>query len=910
MQTVESACDQIIYSIPNGVRVLSKERAILSTSDGGKVVLDEPLMQLWQDCDQKNLQQILDENTIPSFTRNTIRSALSCLAEAKLIERSWKPPVYKTKIQRGGLVSVIITTYKGEDWIPDCLESLKRQCYSPIEIIVVDNHSNWQIKPWLSKHYKDVRVISHKFPVSLAAAENSGVRVAKGQFYLLMNDDTILKPDAIAEMVKAFERDATIAAVAPKLKFYWARSFFNGIGNRVGSHSWGTDNAIGHLDLGQYDDWQEIPSVCTAAAMFLKEAWKRIGEMDEAFPIYYDDAEWSYRARLMGYKIHLAPKSVIYHAFGGRVPSGEPEDLPVRKLECAVYGRLRFALKLLQSYRTRFIFNYLWEDLTNATGYLIRGQWRYFGAYLMAWKKILLHLPKINTLRKKIQSHRVSSDPDLFDMQRDYLPGFTKDGLPLLTSDLVNNYYHSLISKGETHHMPEFSIPPKKPHVLLISHDVITDKMGGPGLRYYDMAIALSDYYHVTLAVPQATEIKHPKIAIVRYWDDIPESLEVLVENHDIALISGYMSIKFPFLERSSTKLIVDLYDPIFFENMYYYFERPIDEQLRLNEQAVEVTNRIVRIGDYFICGTEKQRDFWLGLLTSCGRVNPKTFSDDPTLRKLIDVVGLAYPARQPIKRPVLRGTYPIIPKNSKIVLWGGGIWNWLDPITLVNAWPQVIKKHKNARLVFLGVKAPNPSVPAHRVSLETVRLAQEIGEKDKSILFIDWLTYDDYESALLEADIGVTFQPDHIESHFSIRARIISYFWAHLPVLLSEGDVTADWVKKHQLGKVVPIGDANAVAAALNDMLGKTKESWNLYFNRIDEMFSAGVVLKPIVDYCMDSRFAPDRLDRKPAQMPSQVSALPLHPVIKALQVARTEGVGAMVRRTIYHLKWMLHKV
>ena len=324
---------------------------------------------------------------------------------------------------------------------------------------------------------------------------------------------------------------------------------------------------------------------------------------------------------------------------------------------------------------------------------LIKGKKPEVRAYWNAWKKILTTSNEIQAERQKIQNLRQVADPDLFTLQQGYPPAFTMNGIPSMTSDLIIRHYHPLIARGETRSMPEHTSTVQNPKVLLVSHDVIDNLMGGPGLRYYDMAVALSRHFRVTLAVPKPTTIRQPDVNIVFYREDAPASLEVLVDNHDVALVSGYMSIKFPFLEHTTTKLIVDLYDPIFFENMYYYFDRTDSEQMRLNEQAVDVTNRMARIGDFFICGTEKQRDFWLGLLTACGRINPQTFRDDPTLRKLIDVVGLAFPDHTPEKRGVLRSQYPILPADARIVIWGGGIWNWLDPISLVKAWPQVVKK-------------------------------------------------------------------------------------------------------------------------------------------------------------------------------------------------------------------------
>jgi hypothetical protein len=84
---------------------------------------------------------------------------------------------------------------------------------------------------------------------------------------------------------------------------------------------------------------------------------------------------------------------------------------------------------------------------------------------------------------------------------------------------------------------------------------------------------------------------------------------------------------------------VVDLYDPFIFENLHYYLEEPIQLQQVLNQQAVELINLAARTGDFFICGSERQRDLWMGVLLAAGRVNPASFGLDPELRSLIDVV-------------------------------------------------------------------------------------------------------------------------------------------------------------------------------------------------------------------------------------------------------------------------------
>lgn len=445
--------------------------------------------------------------------------------------------------------------------------------------------------------------------------------------------------------------------------------------------------------------------------------------------------------------------------------------------------------------------------------------------------------------------------------------------------------------------MPEFTDYKPRPSLLIISHDVIGKKLAGPGMRFLEMARALSEDIDVTLAVPTDTDIAMPDVKIVRYWENRPNSLQVLVENNDIALISGYMVEKFPFIQNTKTRLVVDYYDPFVLENLHYYFDEPIENQVNLTHHAIHITNILARIGDFFICGNERQRDYWMGVLTSNARTNPQNFIHDPSLRSLIDVVSIGFPGREPHHYPLIRGINPQVPKDAKIVLWGGGIWNWLDPLTLIKAWKKVLEHYPNARLIFLGTRHPNPDVPHHEMVDKAEALAESIGEKDKTILFFEWLSYEDREALLCEADVGVTLHPVHVETRYSMRTRVLDYFWAKLPTLMTEGDITSEWIKEYNLGVVVPEFDEEAVSAGLIQLLDKPKDFWKENFNPLWEELQWERVVEPLRKYCLEGGYAPDRQNRVSSNHTQSNTQSSLF--ARARFIWRTEGTTALIHRT-----------
>jgi glycosyltransferase involved in cell wall biosynthesis len=128
----------------------------------------------------------------------------------------------------------------------------------------------------------------------------------------------------------------------------------------------------------------------------------------------------------------------------------------------------------------------------------------------------------------------------------------------------------------------------------------------------------------------------------------------------------------------------------------------------------VDVLRRAALAGDFFICASERQRDYWLGLLDVCGRTNAHTYLADPTLRTLIDVVpfGLRADELPRASAPAIKGVVPGIAREDRVILWGGGLWEWLDPLTLIRAVARIEAQHPDVRLVFFSARHPNPAVP------------------------------------------------------------------------------------------------------------------------------------------------------------------------------------------------------
>jgi glycosyltransferase involved in cell wall biosynthesis len=204
------------------------------------------------------------------------------------------------------------------------------------------------------------------------------------------------------------------------------------------------------------------------------------------------------------------------------------------------------------------------------------------------------------------------------------------------------------------------------------------------------------------------------------------------------------------------------------------------------------------------------------------GRLDHREHARDPSLRALIDVVPFGIEAGPPqVYGPALRGVLPGLDERSRILLWAGGIWDWLDPITVIRAVHELSRTRKDVRLVFLGLQRPNSRVAETTVAEQAVALARELGLAGTTVVFNeDWVPYERRGTWLAESDIGVSAHFDNLEARFAFRTRLLDYLWAGLPVATTRGDELGELVAQESLGAALPAEDVAAWVAALGTLL------------------------------------------------------------------------------------------
>lgn len=383
--------------------------------------------------------------------------------------------------------------------------------------------------------------------------------------------------------------------------------------------------------------------------------------------------------------------------------------------------------------------------------------------------------------------------------------------------------------------------------ILIYSFTEIGTKMAGPSIRCWEFAKSLSRNHEVTLMAPNQTDLHPDGFQVVQRKYGYRKSFK----NFDFIISMQITHGMAWTAKKHGVKLILDAYDPLPLETLEAYKPSPFKQRCASQEKVVNVCNFSFQMADAIICASEIQRNLWTGLMLSLNKITPAIYDKDHSLERLIGIVPFGLPSSPPKRTgPGLRSKFNI-KESDKVLIWGGGIWNWFDPLTLIEAM-HLIKKHRSdVYLVFMGIKSPTSyKDDMFTMANRSIQLAKDLDLFNKQVLFNqDWIPYEDRVNFLLDADIGVSTHFDHTETKYSFRTRILDYIWAGLPFITTEGDSFAALAKEKQIGIAVPYQDAKALAAAILSLLDypELAEKMKKNLGEARQSFYWDTVLQPL---------------------------------------------------------------
>lgn len=213
------------------------------------------------------------------------------------------------------LVSIITLNYNKANVTRDLLISLKSISYPSVEIIVVDNASVDKSFLPLKNEFPHIQLIPSPINLGFAGGNNLGMKAARGDLFLMINNDVEVVEDFLEPMVSLFKEDERTGMVSPKIIYYGRGERIQYAGSR-GINPWtGRGKKDGQLEVdhGQYDFVRETELVHGACMMVSRKLVEEVGAFDESFFIYYEEHDWAVRAKQKGFKLFYTGESKIYH---------------------------------------------------------------------------------------------------------------------------------------------------------------------------------------------------------------------------------------------------------------------------------------------------------------------------------------------------------------------------------------------------------------------------------------------------------------------------------------------------------------------------------------------------------------------------------------------------------------------
>jgi glycosyltransferase involved in cell wall biosynthesis len=363
---------------------------------------------------------------------------------------------------------------------------------------------------------------------------------------------------------------------------------------------------------------------------------------------------------------------------------------------------------------------------------------------------------------------------------------------------------------------------PSSFHVVVATPDIVGERMAGPGIRAWHLAGELARQFPVTL-IARFQDVEHSPFAIAQHG-----SAEARRAVRDADVLVGQPARDFR-KRRRAQRIVYDLFDPLVLELRELYGSNPSARQrVHLAAEWWRLTWAL-RNADLLVCAAARQREFYSRLQSS----------DVPWIEVPF---GIDLGETQTREAP-----------RDPLIVWGGGLWEWLDPMTAVDAVVQLNRRGIRCHLLFLGRARPNH----HAIDRRREDRFEQLLARGGSCVSAnaEWVPYRERLSWLRASKVAIMLHRPTAEAEYSIRTRLFDAIAAGVPVVATEKGFAAELVKREELGIVVPPGDVDAVAQAVQRLLMD-----NVFYSRcvqnlerVRPRFGWDVVARPLVDAVLE---------------------------------------------------------
>jgi len=210
---------------------------------------------------------------------------------------------------------IILNTNRRDDTIA-CLESLSKSTYNNLKIIVLDNNSADGSVDAIRLAYPNVQIINLTENLGYAGNNNVGIEEAMKQgadWILVLNEDTILDPECMAELINVGEGDSKIGIVGPMVYHHNEPTVIQSAGGMLGKYWQSQHLGQNEEDTGKFNAPHSVEWISGCAILVRRAAIENAGMLDASFFIYWEETEWCIRVARSGWKIVHVPQAKIWH---------------------------------------------------------------------------------------------------------------------------------------------------------------------------------------------------------------------------------------------------------------------------------------------------------------------------------------------------------------------------------------------------------------------------------------------------------------------------------------------------------------------------------------------------------------------------------------------------------------------
>jgi N-acetylglucosaminyl-diphospho-decaprenol L-rhamnosyltransferase len=252
-------------------------------------------------------------------------------------------------------LSVIIVSWNVSSLLADCLDSLRleplRADGLTVEAIVVDSASSDGTAAMVMEHYPQVKLLTQAENVGFTVGNNIGLNAATGRFLMLLNPDTLVIDDVLAQLVKYMDAHSDVGVVGPQTRnangtIQSTRRRFPTLATAIFESTWlqpfaprGVLNRFYVTDIAE-DAIADVDWVQGSAFMVRRKAYEQVGGLDERYIMFSEEVDWCKRIKSAGWRVVYVGTAQIIH-YGGQ----STEQVTARKHIHFQQSKLRYFRK-------------------------------------------------------------------------------------------------------------------------------------------------------------------------------------------------------------------------------------------------------------------------------------------------------------------------------------------------------------------------------------------------------------------------------------------------------------------------------------------------------------------------------------------------------------------------------------